>query len=245
MCNCLSGVKGIGEIRLIFSHYRIINFTAILFFLTFFLAGCLEMPPKISAMKTLFTLIAASLVGLPSFSQVIIQQTTVTTTYTTQPGYPYNGQVYLNGSTPFYPNTNMPYYGNPYRRYQRPHRNVYQTGLVLQGSQNSYNPSNPVQCGTVGTDQGMYSMILQAVANQSFDQQKLQMANQIVTTNHLNAQQITGIMNLFSFESTKLEFAKFAYRFVTDPGNYFVVNNTFSFSSSVNELNNYLMTCRN
>jgi len=49
-------------------------------------------------------------------------------------------------------------------------------------------------------------------------------------------------MQAFTFEDTKLQFAKFAYGRTFDIGNYFVVNNAFDFSSSVDELNAFIAT---
>jgi hypothetical protein len=44
-------------------------------------------------------------------------------------------------------------------------------------------------------------------------------------------------MKLFSFEATKLEFAKYAYNKVSDKENYYLVNDAFQFESSIEELN--------
>jgi len=48
-------------------------------------------------------------------------------------------------------------------------------------------------------------------------------------------------MGVFSFESTRLDFARMAYHRVIDPQNYFIVNNAFRFSSSIDELYQYIM----
>jgi len=76
--------------------------------------------------------------------------------------------------------------------------------------------------------------------NEGFDETRLDMAKQIASTNCLNTTQISTLCQLFSFEGSKLEFAKYAYDHCTDPKNYFKLNNIFSFSSSKTELNNYI-----
>lgn len=76
--------------------------------------------------------------------------------------------------------------------------------------------------------------------NEGFDETRLDMAKQIASVNCLNTAQISTICQLFSFEASKLEFAKYAYDHCTDPKNYFKVSNLFSFSSSKTELNNYI-----
>jgi hypothetical protein len=54
--------------------------------------------------------------------------------------------------------------------------------------------------------------------------------------------QVSQIMALFSFEDSKLDFAKFAYGRTYDLSNYFMVNNAFTFSSSVDELNDFIQS---
>jgi hypothetical protein len=46
-------------------------------------------------------------------------------------------------------------------------------------------------------------------------------------------------MLLFDFESTRLTFAKFAYKYTFDKGNYYKVNDAFQFESSIEELNQF------
>jgi hypothetical protein len=82
--------------------------------------------------------------------------------------------------------------------------------------------------------------MLQEISRQNFDSNRLQIAKQVISTNQLTSAQITDIMRLFSFESSRLEIAKFAYNYVVDPQRYFMVNNAFSFSSSVDDLNRFI-----
>lgn len=73
----------------------------------------------------------------------------------------------------------------------------------------------------------------------SFDETKLKTAQSIVSSNCLSSDQIVQVCNCFSFEDNKLAFAKFAFKYCTDPKNYFKVNNVFSFSSSKEELSEF------
>ncbi len=52
--------------------------------------------------------------------------------------------------------------------------------------------------------------------------------------------QVKELMSMFSFETDKIEMAKFLYDFTMDKQNYYKVNDVFGFSSSVDELNDYL-----
>jgi hypothetical protein len=47
-------------------------------------------------------------------------------------------------------------------------------------------------------------------------------------------------MGLFSFEDSKLDYAKYAYDFCFNQGDYYEVNEAFTFESSIEELNHYL-----
>jgi len=82
--------------------------------------------------------------------------------------------------------------------------------------------------------------LLNVIDRASFDSDKLRIARQAVRRNGVFAEQVLQIMDMFSFESTKLKFAKFAYRYTIDRNNYYVVNNGFSFSSSIRNLDNYI-----
>lgn len=81
-----------------------------------------------------------------------------------------------------------------------------------------------------------------SVQKQSFEDGKLKVAKQIMSSNCMSVAQVKEIMAMFSFEETKLEWAKFAYGKTTDPQNYYQLNDGFTFSSSVDELNEYIET---
>jgi hypothetical protein len=85
-----------------------------------------------------------------------------------------------------------------------------------------------------------FSAAKKTINESSFDDTKLSTAKSIASSNCLTCDQIAQICNLFSFEENKLAFAKFAYKYTTDPKNYFKVNNVFSFSSSKEELNEFI-----
>ncbi len=83
-----------------------------------------------------------------------------------------------------------------------------------------------------------------SVRNKSFEDSKLTMTQQILKSNCATSLQIKGFMELFSFEDTKLEFAKWAYPYCLDVNNYYKVNDAFDFESSIEELEQYLSSQR-
>ena len=83
---------------------------------------------------------------------------------------------------------------------------------------------------------------LATIKNQGFDDTRAKIAQQIVSANCLSTDQIIQVANTFGFDQSKLEFAKFAYDFCTDPKNYYKLSNVFGFSSSTEELSDYVQS---
>jgi len=89
-----------------------------------------------------------------------------------------------------------------------------------------------------------FEQAMQSIKAKSFEDSKLTIAKQLIGSNCLLSTQVKEIMLLFSFEDTRLDFAKFAYGFTLDMGNYFKVNDAFTFESSIDELNKYIQSSK-
>lgn len=100
-------------------------------------------------------------------------------------------------------------------------------------------PQQPARC-QYPMDRNSFASAKQTVEKASFEDTKLSTAKTILSSNCFSTDQVIAICNLFSFEASKLDFAKFAYGKTTDPGNYFKVGNVFSFDASKTDLNNYI-----
>jgi hypothetical protein len=188
-------------------------------------------------MKNLVTFGMQLLVVAGSTQHVVVLQT-VTTTTTTYPG---------NVQPTYYPTNNLPFTtmsystGNPgyfidswwnyIPVYEQNHPAICQPVTQAQ-----LHPAPRLSCSNASD----FGFILQEISRQHFDSGRLQVAKQVISTNRLTSAQITDIMRLFSFESSRLEIAKFAYSYVVDPQRYFMVNNAFSFGSSVDDLNRFI-----
>ena len=85
-----------------------------------------------------------------------------------------------------------------------------------------------------------YEEAYRLINDESFDSSKLTLAEQVVSMNPMSASQILGICKLFSFESNKLEFAKYAYEFCVDRNKYYLLNEAFTYESSKRELNEFI-----
>jgi hypothetical protein len=85
-----------------------------------------------------------------------------------------------------------------------------------------------------------YQSAKKSIEDKTFEDTKLTLAKQIAGNNCLSAGQIRGIMKLFTFENSKLDFAKYAYSHCTDKTNYFKVDDAFEFDNSTQQLNDYI-----
>lgn len=99
----------------------------------------------------------------------------------------------------------------------------------------NYSPPAPVAMHPAA-----FSQMKNAINNQWFDSGKLQVAKQGIMSNNLSAAQVAELMQLFSFENSRLEIAKMAFANTIDKQNYYIVNNEFWFASSVAELDRYI-----
>ncbi|MCB9169187.1 MAG: DUF4476 domain-containing protein [Flavobacteriales bacterium] len=102
----------------------------------------------------------------------------------------------------------------------------------------------PGYSGPIGCDwpmaPGQFGDAKRSISGKSFEDSKLTVAMQVAKGQCFTVDQVKEVMGLFSFEQTKLDFAKFAYDHTFDIGNYYKVNDAFSFESSMDELNEYL-----
>ena len=99
--------------------------------------------------------------------------------------------------------------------------------------------NGPVGCPWPMTQQDFLSA-KNSIASKNFEDSKLTMAKQIMNTNCLFSSQVKEIMLLFSFEGTRLDLAKYGYGYTFDIGNYYKVNDAFTYESSIDELNEYI-----
>ena len=84
--------------------------------------------------------------------------------------------------------------------------------------------------------------IKNTINNSSFDNTKITLGKQVIAAKKcFTVGQIKEILGLYSFESSKLEVAKYAYDYCSDKSNYYQVNDVFSFSSSKDDLTKYLL----
>ncbi len=78
-----------------------------------------------------------------------------------------------------------------------------------------------------------------SISSQSFSETRMKVARQAVK-GCVNTTQVRELIDLFSFEGDKLTFAKYVYDFTTDKNNFYTLTDVFSFSSSAEDLSEFL-----
>lgn len=107
-------------------------------------------------------------------------------------------------------------------------------------------------CGTYPNNQGdgyynqgqntnnYFNQFVASLRAESFDSNRLQNAKVYAAQTNLSANQIKEIAATFTFDSNRLDWAKAAYSSCYDKGNYFLLRDTFTFSSSYSDLQDYI-----
>jgi hypothetical protein len=99
--------------------------------------------------------------------------------------------------------------------------------------------NGPVGC-PVPMSLNDFSDLKRTVNSKTFEDTKLTIAKQVVSSQCLLTNQVKDLLGCFTFEANKLEMAKNCFTRTYDIGNYFKVNDVFTFESSIEELNEYI-----
>lgn len=85
-----------------------------------------------------------------------------------------------------------------------------------------------------------YNDMVKAVKKESLESTRMEMAKTFFGNQNLSSAQVLGIVRVFSLESSRLTFAKFAYSRVIDKAAYFKVYDGFNLSSSKRDMSDYI-----
>lgn len=135
------------------------------------------------------------------------------------PGPP-PGNQYPNKGNSYPPGNNQPNNGQGYNNYPRDNHNY---------------PPRPI-------DDNTFNSFVETVRHESFDDSRMAIAKVGIDQNFFTSAQAKALLSIFSFEASKLEISKYMYGKITDPKNYFIVYNVFTFSKSKEELADYVRT---
>ncbi len=101
-------------------------------------------------------------------------------------------------------------------------------------------PAQPLPPAPAAMDPQTFNDAKQSISNASFEDTKLSTAKTILAGNYVSTSQVMEICGLFSFENSKLDFAKFAYNKTVDKNNYYKVGGVFDFDSNKQALNEFI-----
>ena len=81
-----------------------------------------------------------------------------------------------------------------------------------------------------------FDALKHSISNAQFESTKRTVAMAGISQNNLSIYQLKEIIQLFSFESTKLEIAKYAYNYSSDKSRFYILSDAFTFDSSKDEI---------
>lgn len=109
--------------------------------------------------------------------------------------------------------------------------------------------NHPTQCVAppVAYDAPVYGMhpqdfdqLMFSLDQTAFDRTKMDIARLAIRNNGITTQQLASIMESLSFDSHRLDLAKFAYGYCADQMNYYQLASIFTFESNARRLMNYI-----
>lgn len=89
-----------------------------------------------------------------------------------------------------------------------------------------------------------FETVKEQLRKEWFEKNRLTSATVIMDKSNFTTQQVKELMLIFTFESNRLEIAKYAYRKTVDKHNYYQLNDAFTFNSSKDELARFIRESR-
>ena len=86
-----------------------------------------------------------------------------------------------------------------------------------------------------------FTQAKESLRREWFENTRVETAKQIIDKNYFTSQQVKEMVLLFTFENNRLDIAKYAYGKTVDKGNYFMVNDAFTFNNNKEALKEYIL----
>ncbi|NLJ06460.1 MAG: DUF4476 domain-containing protein [Sphingobacteriales bacterium] len=86
-----------------------------------------------------------------------------------------------------------------------------------------------------------FMLLYDQIRNESFDANKIKIIRHALKYNYFSSMQIYQMLTLFTFDSYRLEAAKASWHSVSDPENFYIVYQVFTFRSNAEELEEYIL----
>lgn len=102
-------------------------------------------------------------------------------------------------------------------------------------------PNNPNYPNVVvGMNPPSFQGLILQIQSSSFDNNKVVLAKTAIRSNGISVSQLQQLLREFSFDSNRLDVAKYAYSFCADKNNYFMLSNSFDFESNARDLMKFI-----
>ena len=85
-----------------------------------------------------------------------------------------------------------------------------------------------------------FAQAKESLRREWFENTRLETAKQIIDRSYFTSQQVKEMILLFTFENNRLDIAKYAYGKTVDKGNYFMLNDAFTFNNNKEALKEYI-----
>ncbi len=85
-----------------------------------------------------------------------------------------------------------------------------------------------------------FEQLKNVIASKSFESTRMEIAKQAISRNYLTTAQVTDLLYLMTFDSSRLNLAIYAYGRTIDKQNYYQTYSVFTFNNSVDELVRYI-----
>lgn len=112
--------------------------------------------------------------------------------------------------------------------------------IKLNSNSNETTPNVSVPCTELSDAD--FETVKRSLDTKLLEEARLIITKEIANKNCLTSMQIQQLMRLMSYETSKLELAKFAYKNCTDKNNYYKVNDAFGYEKTISDLEAYLKT---
>jgi hypothetical protein len=85
-----------------------------------------------------------------------------------------------------------------------------------------------------------YKKLKEDMTEAKYESDKLQMTKNLIGKYNIKTSQVVEVIDMFGFESTKLEFAMYCYPYIVNKKSFYKVNDSFINSSSIKELEEFI-----
>jgi hypothetical protein len=104
----------------------------------------------------------------------------------------------------------------------------------------NYNNADDIRRRAEPMQDQAFASLTETLKRESFESTRLKLARQVTEQHYFTSAQVRSLLQLFTFEESRLDLAKYMYGITIDRENYFQLYNVFTYSASKEELAAYM-----